>query len=112
CGVRHRYSGWFEEEGINTTTKSGELNHDIRMSIPEELVKKAFVTRGISTPIDGSEDHLILAHMRDKGEVEFIDDVNDLVDDELVVNPFYAEVPMPAEELQAAAEEANAAEEC
>ncbi|CAI7908990.1 unnamed protein product [Closterium sp. NIES-54] len=31
CGVRHRYSGWFEEEGINTTTKSGELNHDIRM---------------------------------------------------------------------------------
>ncbi|CAI7841137.1 unnamed protein product, partial [Closterium sp. NIES-53] len=52
----------------------------------EELVKKAFVTCGISTPIDGSEDHLILAHMRDK-------------------------VPMPAEVLQAAAEEADAAEE-
>ncbi|CAI6011977.1 unnamed protein product [Closterium sp. NIES-65] len=63
CGVRHRYSGWFEEEGINTTTKS------------------------------------------------VLDDVNDLVDDELVVNPFYVEVPMPAEELQAAAEEADAAEE-
>ncbi|CAI7905921.1 unnamed protein product [Closterium sp. NIES-54] len=124
CGVRHRYSGWFEEEGINTTTKSGELNHDIPMSelvlrwidesweaIPEELVKKVFVTCGISTSLDGSEDHLILAHMRDKGEVEVLDDVNDLVDDELVVNPFYAEVPMPAEELQAAAEEADAAEE-
>ncbi|CAI7901685.1 unnamed protein product [Closterium sp. NIES-54] len=124
CGVRHRYSGWFEEEGINTTTKFGELNHDIRMSelvlrwidesweaIPEELVKKAFVTCGISTPIDGSEDHLILAHMRDMGEVEVLDDVNDLVDDELVVNPFYAEVPMLAEELQSAAEEADAAEE-
>ncbi|CAI7865788.1 unnamed protein product [Closterium sp. NIES-53] len=80
-------------------------------AIPEELVKKAFVTCGISTPIDGSEDHLILAHMRDKGEVEILDDVNDLVDDELVVNPFYAEVPMPAEVLQAAAEEADAAEE-
>ncbi|CAI5977950.1 unnamed protein product [Closterium sp. NIES-65] len=39
------------------------------------------------------------------------DDVNDLVDDELVVNPFYAEVPMPAKELQAAAHEADAAEE-
>ncbi|CAI6009213.1 unnamed protein product [Closterium sp. NIES-65] len=63
CGVRHCYSGWFEEEGINTTTKS------------------------------------------------VLDDVNDLVDDELVVNPFYVEVPMPAEELQAAAEEADAAEE-
>ncbi|CAI7882226.1 unnamed protein product [Closterium sp. NIES-53] len=99
CGVRHRYSSWFEEEGINTTTKA------------EELVKKAFVTCGISNPIDGSEDHLILAHMRDKGEVEVLDDVNDLVDDELVVNPFYAEVPMSAEELQAAAEEADAAEE-
>ncbi|CAI5536296.1 unnamed protein product [Closterium sp. Naga37s-1] len=49
--------------------------------------------------------------MRDKGEVEVLDDVNDLVDDELVVNPFYAEVPMPAEVLQAAAEEADAAEE-
>ncbi|CAI7783312.1 unnamed protein product [Closterium sp. NIES-54] len=102
CGVRHRYSSWFEEEGINTSTKA---------AIPEELVKKAFVTCGISTPIDGSEDHLILAHMRDKGEVEVLDDVNDLVDDELVVNPFYAEVPMPAEVLQAAAEEADAAEE-
>ncbi|CAI7878390.1 unnamed protein product [Closterium sp. NIES-54] len=80
-------------------------------AIPEELVKKEFVTCGIYTPIDGSEDHLILAHMRDKGEVEVLDDVNDLVDDELVVNPFYAKVPMPAEELQAAAEEADAAEE-
>ncbi|CAI5489684.1 unnamed protein product [Closterium sp. Naga37s-1] len=45
------------------------------------------------------------------GEVEVLDDVNDLVDDELVVNPFYAEVPMLAEELQAAGEEADAAEE-
>ncbi|CAI7903507.1 unnamed protein product [Closterium sp. NIES-54] len=91
---------------INRAFKCGSWE-----AIPEELVKKAFVTCGISTPIDGSEDHLILAHMRDKGEVEVIDDVNDLVDDELVVNPFYAKVPMPAEVLQAAAEEADAAEE-
>ncbi|CAI7910918.1 unnamed protein product [Closterium sp. NIES-54] len=94
CGVRHRYSGWFEEEGINTTTKAGELNHDIRMRDYESI-----------------EDHLILAHMRDNCEVEVLDDVNDRVDDELVINPFYAEVPMPAEELHAAAEEADAAEE-
>ncbi|CAI7781677.1 unnamed protein product [Closterium sp. NIES-53] len=122
CDVRHRYSSWFEEEGINTTTKAGNLKKppaelvlrwidESWEAIPEELVKKAFVTCGISTPIDGSEDHLILAHMRDKGEVEVLDDVNDLVDDELVVNPFYAEVPMPAEVLQAAAEEADVAEE-
>ncbi|CAI5491191.1 unnamed protein product [Closterium sp. Naga37s-1] len=79
-------------------------------AVPEELVKKAFVTCGISAKIDGTEDHLILAHMRDKGEVEVVDDVNDLVDDELVVNPFYSEAPVPPEELQAA-EEDDAAEE-
>ncbi|CAI7840265.1 unnamed protein product [Closterium sp. NIES-53] len=78
-------------------------------AVPEELVKKAFVTCGISTSIDGTEDHLILAHMRDKGEVEVLDDVNEMVDDKTVVNPFYAEVPMPAEELQVE-EEDDAAE--
>ncbi|CAI7746357.1 unnamed protein product [Closterium sp. NIES-54] len=91
---------------INRAFKCGSWE-----AILEELVKKAFVTCGISTPIDGSEDHLILAHMRDKGEVEVLDDVNDLFDDELVVNPFYAEVPMSAEVLRAAAEEADVAEE-
>ncbi|CAI5987381.1 unnamed protein product [Closterium sp. NIES-64] len=44
-------------------------------------------------------------------EVDVLDDVNDLVDDETVVNRFYAEVPMPAEELQAAAHEEDATEE-
>ncbi|CAI7809300.1 unnamed protein product [Closterium sp. NIES-53] len=78
-------------------------------AVPEELVKKAFVTCGISTSIDGTEDHLILAHMRDKGEVEVLDDVNEMVDDETVVNPFYAKVPMPAEEVQVE-EEDDAAE--
>ncbi|CAI5952360.1 unnamed protein product [Closterium sp. NIES-65] len=47
---------------------------------------------------------------QDKGEVEVLDDVNDLVDDEVVVNPFYAEAPVPPKELQAA-EEDDAAEE-
>ncbi|CAI7776372.1 unnamed protein product [Closterium sp. NIES-53] len=47
--------------------------------------------------------------MRDNGEVEVLDDVSEMVDDETVVNPFYAEVPMPAEELQVE-EEDDAAE--
>ncbi|CAI5525007.1 unnamed protein product [Closterium sp. Naga37s-1] len=38
-------------------------------------------------------------------------DVNELVDDELVVNPFYAEAPVPAEELQPAEEDVAAKEE-
>ncbi|CAI7763660.1 unnamed protein product, partial [Closterium sp. NIES-54] len=78
-------------------------------AVPDELVKKAFITCGISTSIDGTEDHLILAHMRDNGEVEVLDNVNEMVDDETVVNPFYAGVPMPAEELQVE-EEDDAAE--
>ncbi|CAI5950033.1 unnamed protein product [Closterium sp. NIES-64] len=49
-----------------------------------------------------------LSH-RAKG-LAVLDDVNDLVDDEVVVNPFYAEAPVPPEELQAA-EEDDAAEE-
>ncbi|CAI7789377.1 unnamed protein product [Closterium sp. NIES-53] len=53
-----------------------------------------------------TEDHLTLAHMRDMSEVEVLDDGN-----ELVVNPFYAEVPLPTEELQAAAQEDHAAKE-
>ncbi|CAI7868159.1 unnamed protein product [Closterium sp. NIES-54] len=120
CGVRHRYSTWFEEDGINLTTRAGNLQKppaetvlrwidESWEAVPEELVKKAFVTCGISTSIDGTEDHLILAHMRDKGEVEVLDDVNEMVDDETVVNPFYAKVPMPAEEVQVE-EEDDAAE--
>ncbi|CAI7859731.1 unnamed protein product [Closterium sp. NIES-54] len=120
CDVRHRYSTWFEEDGINLTTRAGNLQKlpaetvlrwidESWEAVPEELVKKAFVTCGISTSIDGTEDHLILAHMRDKGEVEVLDDVNEMVDDKTVVNPFYAEVPMPAEELQVE-EEDDAAE--
>ncbi|CAI7887372.1 unnamed protein product [Closterium sp. NIES-54] len=109
-----------EEDGINLTTRAGNLQKpptetvlrwidESWEAVPEELVKKAFVTCGISTSIDGTEDHLILAHMRDKGEVEVLDDVNEMVDDETVINPFYAEVPMPAEELQVE-EEDDAAE--
>ncbi|CAI7898954.1 unnamed protein product [Closterium sp. NIES-54] len=38
--------------------------------VPEEMVRKAFLTCGISNAEDGSQDHLILVHMRDSGEVE------------------------------------------
>ncbi|CAI5482025.1 unnamed protein product [Closterium sp. Yama58-4] len=59
----------------------------------EELVKKTFITCGISTTVNGSEDHLILAHLRDKAEVEVLEDVCEEELEELVPNPFY---PDPA----------------
>ncbi|CAI7932730.1 unnamed protein product [Closterium sp. NIES-54] len=62
CGVRHRYGTWFLEVGIGQTTCA------------KELVKKSFLTCGISNAEDESEDHLILAHLRDKAEVEVLEE--------------------------------------
>ncbi|CAI7839745.1 unnamed protein product [Closterium sp. NIES-54] len=58
-------------------------------NVPEEMVRKAFFTCGISNEEDESQDHLILAHMRDFGEVEVLEDVMEEEQDELVHNPFY-----------------------
>ncbi|CAI7768014.1 unnamed protein product [Closterium sp. NIES-53] len=73
---RHRYGIWFEEDGITSTTPAGDG-------------EKAFLICGISNAEDGSQDHLILAHMRDSGEVEVLEDVMEEEQDELVPNPFY-----------------------
>ncbi|CAI7746591.1 unnamed protein product [Closterium sp. NIES-53] len=81
CGVCHRYSTWFEEVGIGQTTRAGNLKKpppevilkwivESWADVPEELVKKSFLTCSISTAEYGGEDHLILAHLRDKAEVE------------------------------------------
>ncbi|CAI7732473.1 unnamed protein product [Closterium sp. NIES-53] len=80
-------------------------------SRPRGACTESFVTCGISTSIDDTEDHLILAHLRDKGEVEVLDEVNEMVDNESVVNLFCAEVPMLAEELQEEEEDDVAEEE-
>ncbi|CAI5983226.1 unnamed protein product [Closterium sp. NIES-64] len=48
---------------------------------------------------DGSEDHLILAHLRDKAEVEVLEDVLDEGEDGMNPNPFYEDpshAPEPA----------------
>ncbi|CAI7896695.1 unnamed protein product [Closterium sp. NIES-53] len=55
--------------------------------VPEEMVRKAFLTCGISNAEDGSQDHLILVHMRDSGEVEVLEDVMEEDQDELVPQP-------------------------
>ncbi|CAI7931717.1 unnamed protein product [Closterium sp. NIES-54] len=85
--------------------------------VPEEMVRKAFLTCGISNAEDGSQNHLILVHMRDSGEVEVQEDVMEEEQDELIPNPFYPahvvtppNVTVEMEEeavLAAEAEEAN-----
>ncbi|CAI7928170.1 unnamed protein product [Closterium sp. NIES-54] len=76
CGVHHHHSTWFEYVGIGQTTRA------------EELVKKPFLACGISSAEDGSEDHLILVRLRDKAEVEVLEDVLE-EEDGAHPNPFY-----------------------
>ncbi|CAI7901927.1 unnamed protein product [Closterium sp. NIES-54] len=99
AGFQHRYNNWFEEDGITSTTPAGNLKKpsaelvlkwidESWADVPEEMVRKAFLTCGISNAEDGSLDHLILAHMRDSGKVEVLEDVMEEEQDELVPNPF------------------------
>ncbi|CAI7891540.1 unnamed protein product [Closterium sp. NIES-53] len=110
AGTRHCYGTWFEDIGINTRTRAGEMSPAETVlkwidkswqEVPKELIRKSFVTCGISTKLDGSEDHLVLAHLRDKGEVEVLEDVNEMVEDEVIPNPYFEEARVPAEVLQA-----------
>ncbi|CAI7778153.1 unnamed protein product [Closterium sp. NIES-53] len=91
CGVRHLYSTWFEEVGIGQTTRAVILKWIVESwaDVLEELVKKSFLTCSISSVEDGSEDHLILTHLRNKAEVEVLEDVLEEEEDGAHPNPFY-----------------------
>ncbi|CAI7888079.1 unnamed protein product [Closterium sp. NIES-53] len=100
AGVQHHYGTWFKEDGIRSTTPAGNLKKpptelvlkwidEAWANVPEEMVRNAFLTCSISNAEDRSQDHLILAHMRDSDEVEVLEDVMEEEQDELVPNPFY-----------------------
>ncbi|CAI7832888.1 unnamed protein product, partial [Closterium sp. NIES-53] len=46
-------------------------------AVPTDLIKKAFLTCGISNSLDGSEDHLVMVHRRSQlsHEVEVDNDI-------------------------------------
>ncbi|CAI7926619.1 unnamed protein product [Closterium sp. NIES-53] len=101
AGIRHRYGNWFEEDAITSITPAGKHS-----------------SRGIFNEEDESQDHLILAHMRDSGEVEVLEDVMEEEPDELVPNPFYSalvvtppDVTVEMEEEAMLAAEAEEADE-
>ncbi|CAI5505755.1 unnamed protein product [Closterium sp. Naga37s-1] len=60
--------------------------------VPEELVRKSFLTCGISDAEDGNEDHPILARLRDNTEMEVLEDVQEEADDGALPNPFYEDL--------------------
>ncbi|CAI7934275.1 unnamed protein product [Closterium sp. NIES-54] len=138
AGLRTFYNDWFADEGVNSFTTAGNLKSPpaetvlkwIAQSwsdVPEHIIVKAFLTTGISNAVDGSQDHLVLAHMRDAGQVEVGEDVHSspLVDE--WVNPLYTTTDddeeaareaddedcgdMPAEEEEAEEEEEEEEEE-
>ncbi|CAI7745588.1 unnamed protein product [Closterium sp. NIES-53] len=128
-GVRHRYDTWFEGDGITSTTPAGNLKKpptelllkwidEAWADVPEAMVRKAFLTCGISNAEDGSQDNMILAHMWDSDEVEVLEDVMEEEQDELVPNLFYPapvvtppDVTVEMEEEAVLAAEAEEADE-
>ncbi|CAI7783092.1 unnamed protein product [Closterium sp. NIES-53] len=96
------------DDSINRSLKCGNLKKpppevipklivESWADVPEELVKKSFLTCGISSAEDRSEDHPILAHLWDKAEAEVLEDVLEEEEDGTHPNPFY-EDPLHATE--------------
>ncbi|CAI7791476.1 unnamed protein product [Closterium sp. NIES-53] len=88
ASVRQQYQSWFEADGMNTLTPAGNIKKPppevvlqlisrAWKAVPADLIKKSFLTCGISNALDGSEDHLVMAHRRSQlsHEVEVDDDI-------------------------------------
>ncbi|CAI7851435.1 unnamed protein product [Closterium sp. NIES-53] len=68
ASVRQQYQKWFQEECQEQLTKA---------AVPADLIKRAFLTCGISNALDGSEDGLAMAHRRSQLTAEV--DVDDSI---------------------------------
>ncbi|CAI7907235.1 unnamed protein product [Closterium sp. NIES-54] len=71
ASVRQQYQSWFEADGMNILTPASWK------AVPADLIKKSFLTCGINNALDGSEDHMVMAHRRSQlsHEVEVDDDI-------------------------------------
>ncbi|CAI7913679.1 unnamed protein product [Closterium sp. NIES-54] len=94
ASVRQQYQKWFEEEGQEQLTRAGNLKKPppevvVRWisrawkAVPADLIKRAFLTCGISNALDGSEDGLAMAHRRSQLTAE-VD-----VDDSIIADGFF-----------------------
>ncbi|CAI7832477.1 unnamed protein product, partial [Closterium sp. NIES-53] len=84
ASVCQQYESWFEaidmsSRNIKKPPPAVVLKWISRAwkAMPADLIKKAFLTCGISSALDGSEDHLVMAHRRSQlsHEVEVDDDI-------------------------------------
>ncbi|CAI7871751.1 unnamed protein product, partial [Closterium sp. NIES-53] len=94
ASVRQQYQKWFQEEGQEQLTRAGNLKKPppevvvgwisrAWKAVPADLIKRAFLTCGISNALDGSEDGLAMAHRRSQLTAE-VD-----VDDSIIANGFF-----------------------
>ncbi|CAI7885863.1 unnamed protein product [Closterium sp. NIES-54] len=94
ASVRQQYQKWFREVGQEQLTRAGNLKKPppkviVRWisrawkTVPAELIKRAFLTCGISNALDGSEDGLAMAHRRSQLTAE-VD-----VDDSIIADGFF-----------------------
>ncbi|CAI7895362.1 unnamed protein product [Closterium sp. NIES-53] len=74
ASIRQQYQKWFQEEGQEQLT---------RAAVPANLIKRAFLSCGISNALDGSEDGLAMAHWRSQLTAE-VD-----VDDSIIADGFF-----------------------
>ncbi|CAI7850740.1 unnamed protein product [Closterium sp. NIES-53] len=88
ASVRQQYQSWFEADGMNILTPAGNIKKPppavvlkwisrAWKAVPADLIKKAFLTCGISNALVRSEDHMVIAHRRSQPshEVEVDDDI-------------------------------------
>ncbi|CAI7917791.1 unnamed protein product [Closterium sp. NIES-54] len=94
ASLRQQYQKWFQEEGQEQLTRAGNLKKPppevvVRWisrawkAVPADLIKRAFLTCGISNALDGSEDGLAMAHRRSQLTAE-VD-----VDDSIIADIFF-----------------------
>ncbi|CAI5972727.1 unnamed protein product [Closterium sp. NIES-65] len=86
AAVRARYARWFMREGIHLKTKKGELRppHPVVLQwiaeawdqVPKQIIIDAFRHCGISSKLDGTENHLVMSHLRARSTTDVSADMS------------------------------------
>ncbi|CAI7875034.1 unnamed protein product [Closterium sp. NIES-54] len=65
AAVRARYAKWFMHEGIHLKTKA----------VPKKVIIEAFRHCGISSKLDGTENHLVMSHLHARSTTDVSEDM-------------------------------------
>ncbi|CAI5990770.1 unnamed protein product [Closterium sp. NIES-65] len=87
AAVRARYARWFMSEGIHLKTKKGNLlrpPHPVVLQwiaeawdqVPKQIIIDAFRHCGISSKLDGTQNHLVMSHLRARSTTDVSADMS------------------------------------